>query len=190
MRLARRWLTEPALRRGANHKPGGRSRVATALRETSAPVQRCRCAWHWKVRGAALVLATGLGCGEPATALANSTSAATACTALAVAPHSLTPIIQSPNPRPGEALSPASPRAYVAAHITANVAIRRIELRLDGRVVDPAIAGRDESDVSLFYQPRHRTPGAHGVVVIVWDVAGAAACRAWSVRILTPRPHS
>ena len=110
----------------------GWARTATMLRETRTPVHRCRGTWRWAVRGPAIVLATGLGCAEPAIALGKSTTAATACTALAVAPHTLTPVSLSLNPRPGEAISPASTRAYVAAHVMAITAIRWIELRLDG----------------------------------------------------------
>ena len=122
--------------------------------------------------------AIGLALGAILT-LGHGTQAA-ALTRTAMTPRTLAPFVQPIMPRPGSVVHAGSPGATIVAHIEANAPIKRVELRLDGASVTPALMGPDDSDQSLIYQPRHLTPGRHRVQVTVWDIAGGVARVAWS----------
>jgi hypothetical protein len=107
---------------------------------------------------------------------------------LHVAPHGVlaTPgiVIVPLAPRPDPPLAVSSPLAYIATNVTAPTAVRRLDLRLDGAPVTPAIAGRDATHQSVFYPPRRWTCGRHSVRLDIWDAAGAHAWRGWSFRLI------
>ena len=86
-------------------------------------------------------------------------------------------------PRPGRTLAVSNPLAYVGATVTAPTTIERVELRLDGQRVTPAVGGRDATHQSVFYRPRRWVCGRHRARFDVWDAAGAHAWRTWSFRL-------
>ncbi len=105
-------------------------------------------------------------------------------------PHTLTPVITALNPRPGETLAATDPRAYVAARVEASADLRRVELRLDGRVVPAEVMGRDAAEVSVLYQPRRWAAGRHCAAIRAWDVAGQVVGRSWRFTMKSALPRA
>jgi hypothetical protein len=103
--------------------------------------------------------------------------------AIVALPRTLTPVITALNPRPGETLTATDAHAYVAVRVEASADLRRVELRLDGRVVPTEVLGRDAAEASVLYQPRRWTTGQHCAAIRAWDTAGQVVGRAWRFTI-------
>jgi hypothetical protein len=66
--------------------------------------------------------------------------------------------------------------------VRAPLPITSLRVSLDGTVVTPEVGGRDQRDLSAFYQPPHWTTGRHTVVATA--VAGKqTVTRSWSFTI-------
>jgi len=101
--------------------------------------------------------------------------------AIVALPHTLTPVITTLNPRPGETLTATGARAYVAVRVEAAADLRRVELRLDGRRISAEVMGRDATEASVLYQPRFWTTGRgrYCAEIRAWDMDDQVAGRAW-----------
>ena len=90
------------------------------------------------------------------------------------------PAIMPVTPGQDHAVPIGSPLSYVAATITAQTTITRLALWIDGAAVPAHVMGRDETHLSVIYQPRGLVPGVHVAYLIAWDAAGYYGWREWN----------
>ena len=76
------------------------------------------------------------------------------------------PIVQPIFPQPGDRISASGGQVLFQVDASDNVAVQKVEYRLDGRLLGTA----DQSPFSLAWQP---TTGEHTLVISVYDLAGS-----------------